>query len=74
MLCMSMQPWRAGYWEASELCARPTCQPLPPAPCPPAAEGRTAVHWAAHHGLSNALHTLLEGAAAADVDAEDAAG
>lgn len=39
----------------------------------PAAEGRTAVHWAAHHGLSQALSKLLKGADA-DIDAEDAAG
>lgn len=36
--------------------------------------GRTALHWAAHHGMTGVLRRLLAGAGAADIDAEDSAG
>lgn len=36
--------------------------------------GRTALHWAAYHGMAGVLRQLLAGAGAADIDAEDATG
>lgn len=39
-----------------------------------AAGGRSALHWAAHHGFASVLRSLLEQGGAADMDAEDEAG